>query len=127
MILTKAQAKKGDGRVFATVFFDELGGELVLGSLSASAVLDLNEIRVRTDKGENLQRETLRVMIKDSLVDEQHAQFFSNDAEVDAFLLKVSGETLAEISTKIPESKNAKKKDVELGNEKASPVSLPTV
>ncbi len=126
MILTKAQALKGDGRMYETVFFKELDGELVIASLSASAVLDLNDLRTRIAKGETLERQMLSVMLKDAIVDEKHNPFFDTDAEVNDFLLRVSAETLAEISAKIPDSKNSARR-IALGNDKASPASSPTV
>ncbi len=124
MILTRDQMMKGKGRIYKTVMFEDLDGELRLGSLTAGAALELNDLKSRITKGEAVEKEMMVLMLVDAIVDDDGKPLFDNDSAKE-FLQKISPETMLKISRETPKSKAAS--EANLGNSKASTDSSPTV
>lgn len=102
MKLTKEQLMKGgDARVYLDVNIKDLGGEVTLGSLTAHAVLTLNELNKRKQKGEAVEEEILVLMLTDAVVNEAKEPMFTRE-EGFSFLAKVGVDVMLEIQQKTP-------------------------
>ncbi len=120
---------KGQGRVYVTVFFEELGGELILGSLTAGAALDMNEMRERLGNGDHVERQLMALMLSEAIVGEDHKPLFDAQS-IGEFMKTVSIDLVNEITAKIPKSKEVEKKLAKAAAEvltKAAPISIPPV
>ncbi len=119
MVLTREQALKVSHRVFKVIDAPELGGELRLASLSAGASLAFNSLNARKDKGEDVAREQMLLIIEQAIVDEKDQSLF-DAASAAQFLSTVSLNTLTLIMT---ETFSLMPGAVPSGNSKASPIA----
>jgi hypothetical protein len=117
MILTREQALKVSKRNYATVEVPELDGELRLASLTAGSALTFASLQARIDKGEDLTREIMLLLIESAIVDETGEPFFDPES-AKQFLDRISPETISLITEAIPKPKPLA---VPPGNSKASP------
>lgn len=111
MILTREQMLKGGpGRVFKTVRFEDLDGELRLGSLTADAALQANDLQAKKRKGEPVERQLILMQLADAVVDESGAPVFDSADSAAEWCKTFGAETLLEIVSAIPLTRAAEKK-----------------
>ncbi len=106
MILTQEQLTQRKNRVFVTIFVEELDGELMLGSLSAAAMLEASEVKARPG---NHELELISVILRSSIVNEKKLPVFDADS-IGEFMNSISPDAMKEIAEKVPLSKAAEKK-----------------
>lgn len=103
-------AMKISGRRFEDLEVPELGGKIKLAELTAGRSLEFKKLQVKREKGEDVERKQMVLMLS-AVVGPDDKPFFPDDKAAEKFIDTVSFKTLELIASKVAQMMIPKKEE----------------